>query len=71
MLSPKIHRYNMFPARCIQLPCRNIDVTIVAAGGTVAISGGSWACPSSTAGMTPSEKIARLNPGASMEACQK
>jgi hypothetical protein len=43
MLSPKIHRYSMLPARCSHPPWRNIEVTTVAAGGTMAISGGSWA----------------------------
>ena len=27
VLSPKIHKNHMFPIRCIQLPCRNIDVS--------------------------------------------
>src|SRR3954464_13380631 len=30
-LSPKIHRYHMFPSTCDQLPCRNIDVISVGA----------------------------------------
>ncbi len=33
-LSPKIHRYSMFPPRCIHPPWRNIDVKSVAQNGS-------------------------------------
>ena len=33
MLSPKIHRYSMLPARCRMPPCTNIEVSSVSGAG--------------------------------------
>ena len=40
----------MFPPRCSHPPCRNIDVSRVAAGVAAPSSGGSVAAPNQTAG---------------------
>lgn len=53
-LFPKIHRYSMFPIRCIQPPCRNMELSTVMGGEASASSAGNSAPPRSRAGMNPS-----------------
>src|SRR5262245_2715968 len=50
-LSPKIHRYHMFPMKCIQPPCRNMDVMSVATSTGMDVSPASDA--NSRPGTTP------------------
>jgi hypothetical protein len=52
-LLPKIHRYSMLPIRCIQPPCRNIEVTTESSAGIAASPGASSRSPNSTAGIMP------------------
>ena len=71
MLFPKIHRYNMFPPKCITPPCKNIEVTTVASAGTRARSVGSCIWLKSTAGITPRLKTARSPPACPSVDCHR
>ena len=61
----------MLPMRCIQPPCRNIDVNTVATGGTIASSGGRRAPSNNTAGMTPSANTATWASRGPSEVCHR
>src|SRR5882762_9982995 len=70
-LSPYIHRNSMLPSRCIQPPCRNIEVNGDAKRGIHCRSAGNRASVSSTAGIAPNAATAwRLCP-VSSERCHR
>ena len=68
-MSPKINKNHMFPKKCIQPPCRNMDVKIVIQAGNTASSAGRLLLSNSTEGITPNEYTASwtLSP---RESCQ-
>ena len=70
MLSPKIHRYSIFPRKCIQPPCRNIELKIVIQAGTDAKPGSSSTVPNKWPGISPNVMVA-ASPPSPNDSCHK
>src|SRR3954471_6561411 len=68
-LLPNTQRNSMLPARCSRPPCRNIDVTMVSAGGSCADPASTDPAPVSIAGTTPNTLLADCAPSADSHRC--